>query len=45
VNPFHGDNTGSNPVGDANIPSLLKVDSKILKRDEFERFKIPAPGT
>jgi hypothetical protein len=42
--PFHGDNTGSNPVGDANKPfSLLKL-SKALKRVELAGFKIPACG-
>jgi hypothetical protein len=39
--PFHGDNTGSNPVGDANKSSSLLIDSNILKREVLERFKIP----
>ena len=28
--PFHGDNTGSNPVGDANLINHLQIPSRIL---------------
>ena len=28
--PFHGDNTGSNPVGDANLIHHLQIPSRIL---------------
>jgi hypothetical protein len=37
--PFHGDNTGSNPVGDANKSFSLLIGSNILKREVLERFK------
>ena len=40
IGVFHGDNTGSNPVGDAKLDSEpLKV-SKMLKRVELEEFKL-----
>jgi hypothetical protein len=38
---FHGDNTGSNPVGDANNPSSLFIVSNMLKREVLEQFEIP----
>jgi hypothetical protein len=38
------DPTGSNPVGAANNPFLSASCSKIVKRDELERFKIPDAG-
>src|SRR6202000_2542085 len=38
--PFHGDNTGSNPVGDANKTKDLIIPSNMPKRDDLERFKI-----
>jgi hypothetical protein len=40
ISPFHGDNTGSNPVGDAKIDCEPKNTSKQLKREELEGFKL-----
>ncbi len=34
--PFHGDNTGSNPVGDAKRDGSLKLPFKASKNEEFE---------
>jgi hypothetical protein len=30
TSPFHGGNTGSNPVGDANLINYLQIPSRIL---------------
>jgi hypothetical protein len=38
---FHGGNTGSNPVGDANIPFSLLIPSNTVNRDGLEVFKKP----
>ena len=40
--PFHGGNTGSNPVGDANKTEGIENRSKVINRKTFARFKDPA---
>jgi hypothetical protein len=39
---FHGGNTGSNPVGDANETEGIENRSKIINRKTFACFKDPA---
>jgi len=37
--PFHGDNTGSNPVGDANVIGVIQTPPNHLPNHSVSRFK------
>ena len=44
TSPFHGGNTGSNPVGDANRKFSGFISCKALKRLELSGFKLFVSG-
>ncbi len=39
TSPFHGGNTGSNPVGDANKTKCIENRPKVINRKAFTCFK------
>src|SRR6476646_145628 len=41
TSPFHGGNTGSNPVGDANKPFSVLISSNTVNSEGLEVFKKP----